>query len=211
MTDTTELIRRLRDASQGHDEWRVQNPEDGCYCIAFSRSGSLDPECEARSWLADHIRQFPQGMFVGYEVKCVRVLTDADRLRLEAADALEQQAAEIAALRADAERLRVTLRFYARGEHYHFGDDEFDTVSGEPENWLFSGRDDSEAMIEDGGYARLALRGVDAAWVNDDGVDEAPQPIDGEVSCAALRQDQQAAPDHLPDAGNMVQAGEGEK
>lgn len=92
MSDTPDLIKRLRGASQGHDEWRAQNPEDACYCISFSRIDSLDPEREARSWLADHNKSFPQGPFLGYEVKCVRVLTDADRLRLEAADALEQQA-----------------------------------------------------------------------------------------------------------------------
>lgn len=94
MSDTT-LIQRLHDASQGHDEWRVQSPADGAYCIAFAWPESLDPECEARSWLSDHIKQFPNGRFVDYVVACVRVTSEADQLRIEAADALKQQAAQI--------------------------------------------------------------------------------------------------------------------
>lgn len=78
------------------------------------------------------------------------------------------------------ERLRVALHFYAGGHHYNTDDDEeFDTVSGEPQNWLCSGREDSATMIEDGGVARLALRGINADWT--DGNDDfAPEPIEGE-------------------------------
>jgi cell division protein FtsB len=128
MSDTT-LIQRLRKDSEGRDEWRVQSPADGAYCIAFAWPESLDPECEARSWLADHIKRFPNGRFVDYVVACVRVTSEADRRRLEAADSLEQQSAQIAekdaeiarmkaeveALRADAERLRDALQL-ARNE-----------------------------------------------------------------------------------------------
>jgi multidrug efflux pump subunit AcrA (membrane-fusion protein) len=74
--------------------------------------------------------------------------------------------AAIAAERADAERLRVALRFYARGQHYNLDDSEdFDSVSGEPRNWLCSGLDDSTTMIEDGEVARFALRGEPINWI----------------------------------------------
>jgi hypothetical protein len=89
--------------------------------------------------------------------------------------------ADIAA-EADAEiaRLRTALRFYARGDHYSTDEaDEFDTVSGEPQNWLCSGRDDCTTMFEDGQVARFALRGEQINWIDGDD-DTTPQPIDGE-------------------------------
>lgn len=80
-------------------------------------------------------------------------------------------------------RLRTALRFYARGEHYHLDEtEEFDTVSGEPQNWLCSGREDSATMVENGQVAKFALQGVDADW-RDCGEDNTPQPVPGEVSC----------------------------
>lgn len=93
---------------------------------------------------------------------------------LHTAHALMRHAADVV------ERLRIALRFYAGGHHYNTDDDEeFDTVSGEPQNWLCSGLDDSATMIEDGGVARLALRGINADWT--DGNDDfAPEPIEGE-------------------------------
>ncbi len=83
-------------------------------------------------------------------------------------------------LSAENERLRVALRFYAHGQHFNTDDaEEFDTVSGEPSNWLCSGREDSSTMIEDGEVARGALRGEPANWMDGDD-DTTPQPIDGE-------------------------------
>jgi hypothetical protein len=76
--------------------------------------------------------------------------------------------------------LLTALRFYARSEHYGFDDSDahhFDTVSGEPQNWLC--HDESSVMIEDGTIARLALQGKAADWI-DGGEDETPQPIEGE-------------------------------
>ena len=67
---------------------------------------------------------------------------------------------ELDSLKAENERFRCALRFYAKGEHHNLdGDDDFDTVSGEPENWLFSCREDSTTMIEDGTIASRTLRG----------------------------------------------------
>lgn len=92
--------------------------------------------------------------------------------------------AGVAALTAENEQLRVALRFYARGKHYHTDEaEEFDTVSGEPQNWLCSGLDDSTTMIEDGRIARFALQGETINWI-DGGEDETPQPIEGERSAA---------------------------
>lgn len=93
--------------------------------------------------------------------------------------AVAQGAGEVVA--AENERLRTALRFYARGEHFNTDDeDDFDTVSGEPANWLHSGRDGSTTMIEDGSIACFALRGKAIKWIDDD-EDSTPQPIDGEA------------------------------
>lgn len=107
------LVERLRGAaSAGYDEWRVQNPDGGSYCIAFSWPESHDPEREARAWLADHKARFPDSQFAGYVVACVRVVPLKDKLLTEAADALERQQAEIAdALHA--------MRAYARENPRH--------------------------------------------------------------------------------------------
>lgn len=87
------------------------------------------------------------------------------------------------AMAAEISRLRIALRFYANGEHFHTHEDEdFDTVSGEPQNWLHSGQEDSTTMIEDGSIAKQALLGVDVTWIDGE-EDGTPQPIAGEVSC----------------------------
>ncbi|MCP3721759.1 hypothetical protein M3I53_01230 [Paraburkholderia sp. CNPSo 3272] len=69
------------------------------------------------------------------------------------------------------------LRFYASGDHFSIDDDhqQFDTVSGEPQNWLFSERDDDCTMVENGGIAKAVLRGFNG------GFEEAPTAIEGEV------------------------------
>jgi hypothetical protein len=86
------------------------------------------------------------------------------------------------------EALLTALRFYARGEHFHVSDSPddpgFESVSGEPENWLCSNRDDDETMIEDGTIALQALRGTELNWRDGDD-DHTPQPVDGEVFSAA--------------------------
>jgi hypothetical protein len=87
---------------------------------------------------------------------------------------------ELDAMKAENERLRVALRFYANREHYNLDDDEdFGTVSGEPDNWLYSGHNDSTTMVEDGTVARRTLLGEAIVW-DIDGEDYTPQPIEGE-------------------------------
>ena len=163
MTDTT-LIQRLQSAAHWH--LTEGNGDDATHQALQDAAAALEQQAANLAY-----------------VKAASVFNLMEENK--------RQAAQIEALRADAERMRVVLRFYARGEHYHLDPyDEFDTVSGEPDDWFCSGRDDSGTMIETGGYARLALRGVTPEWVNDDGADEMPQPIDGEVLCAALRQEQ---------------------
>lgn len=79
--------------------------------------------------------------------------------------------------------LRTALRFYARAEHYHLdATEEFDTVSGEPQNWLCSGC--SETMVEDGQVAKFALEGTAVNWRDGD-EDNTPLPLGSEVTCAA--------------------------
>jgi hypothetical protein len=90
------------------------------------------------------------------------------------------------------------LRFYAHGHHYNIDDDhqQFDTVSGEPQNWLFSERDDDCTMIEDGSIARAALCG------GIQGFEEPLEPLKGEVLHAAPTPTvsaDAAAPRHLSD------------
>ncbi|WP_330508340.1 DUF3850 domain-containing protein [Pseudomonas putida] len=62
---------------------------------------------------------------------------------------------KICDLRAEVERLRDALKFYADREHYHFESGNWDTVSGEPLNILWCG--DEPDFIEDGTVARNAL------------------------------------------------------
>lgn len=91
------LVEKLRSvASAGYDEWRVQNPDGGSFCIAYSWPDSHYPEREAVAWLADHKRRFPDSQFAGYVVACVRVVPTKDRLLKEAADELEKLHAALA-------------------------------------------------------------------------------------------------------------------
>lgn len=85
------LSERLRERAIGRHEWRVQDPNTGAYCIAYSRNDgySIDPEREARAWLADHQQQFPRSSKAGYVVACVNVQTCDQQLMEEAADLLE--------------------------------------------------------------------------------------------------------------------------
>lgn len=116
---------------------------------------------------------------VACRVRVAETLHRDDELVDQAAFALMAALDEIA-------QLRSALRFYARHEHYCLDDDEeFDTVSDEPQNWLCSGLDGSATMIENGGVARCALLGEPITWLDGDD-DTTPQPIDGEQSCAAL-------------------------
>lgn len=73
------------------------------------------------------------------------------------------------------------LRFYAHGHHFNIDDSQqqFDTVSGELQNWLFSERDDDCTMIEDGSIAKAVLLG------GLPGFEEPTEPLEGEVFAPA--------------------------
>ena len=90
------LVEKLRGAaSAGFDEWRVQDPADGSYCIAYSWPDTMSPEREARAWLADQKQRFPNGRYADYVVACVRVVPQKDRLLAEAADEIQRLTDEL--------------------------------------------------------------------------------------------------------------------
>ena len=109
MTETPEtLAQRLRKFAAGRTEWRVQHPETGTYCIAYSNNDgySINPELSAREWLSNHQRDYPNSQFAGYVVKSVILQTQSQQAMTEAAAALEAQAAQIAERDAQIEALR---------------------------------------------------------------------------------------------------------
>jgi len=99
---------------------------------------------------------------VACRVRVSETLHRDDELIDQGAHALKAALDEIA-------MLRTALRFYARGEHYNLDEsEEFDTVSGGPQNWWCSGRYESATMIEDGTVAKFALMGQPANWIDGD-------------------------------------------
>lgn len=100
---------------------------------------------------------------------------------LNAAPVAPQAAGDAAQAAVVPQAVLDALRFYAHGHHYNIDDDhqQFDTVSGEPPNWLHSEREDDCTMIEDGSIARAALCGGVL------GFEEPTHPVDGEVLIAA--------------------------
>ena len=86
------LVGRLRDAARGRPEWRVQDPVTKAYRFSFD---GLDGEENANVSLAEHRRLYPNGRFSEYEVAKVFVLDEADRLMLEAADAIAKMQNEL--------------------------------------------------------------------------------------------------------------------
>lgn len=89
MADAKTIAATLRELATGTVEWRVQDPIEKCYCISFDRERSINPEREAREWLADHKARFPKSQHAGYEVAEVRWFSRLERAALEAADALD--------------------------------------------------------------------------------------------------------------------------
>lgn len=82
---------------------------------------------------------------------------------------------EVERFRAENERLRQALRFYAHRCHLTLGEpNAWDIVSGEPPNYLCD--EAGTATIEDGTIACMALRGVDLG----DEIEELRMPIEGE-------------------------------
>jgi hypothetical protein len=58
--------------------------------MSFNHRDSINPEREAREWLANRKRQFPHSDHDHYVVACVQVMTMADKLMAEAADEIER-------------------------------------------------------------------------------------------------------------------------
>jgi hypothetical protein len=84
----------LRKLATGRVEWRVQDPAERCYCISFNARDSINPEREAREWLADYKSRWPNGIHAHYEVAEVRYFTELEREALAAADALDPPGVE---------------------------------------------------------------------------------------------------------------------
>jgi len=103
------LAEKMRNACAGYDEWRVQDPKDGSYCMAYSWPETMSPEREARAWLADHKARFPSSQHAHFVVACVRVVPEKDRLLLEAADALDELQRDLDENEALRERLAELL------------------------------------------------------------------------------------------------------
>lgn len=89
MTDLTELAKELKRLATGRTEWRVQHPVEKCYCMSFGSSDSINPEREAREWLADFQSRYPQHEHAKYEVAEVRCFTDLERAAINAAELLD--------------------------------------------------------------------------------------------------------------------------
>lgn len=86
--DATALAARLRELATGTVEWRVQHPVDKCYCIAFSFENSVNPRREAREWLEDFRRRYPDHEHAKHEVAEVRWFSALEQAALEAAELL---------------------------------------------------------------------------------------------------------------------------
>lgn len=177
----------------------VWQPEAGQTEADGAKVSAHSPQAAAEEW-ADHddfastefrivggqsatvmVRDIDSGQAHEWIVSGESLRQYTARLRIPLTPALKAALDEIA-------HLRTALRFYAHGYHFALDEgEEFDTVGGEPQNWLCSGREDSSTMIEDGTVAARALQGVPADWADGGGEDCTPQPIDGERSFDAQR------------------------
>ncbi len=78
---TPENLTRLRElASAARIEWRVADPATKAYCMSYDRSDTLTPEEDAHAWLEDQRKRCPNSCFAHYEVICVEVRTELQRL-----------------------------------------------------------------------------------------------------------------------------------
>lgn len=89
MADHKTLAATIRELATGTVEWRVQHPVEKSYCISFDHRTCINPEREAREWLADHKARHPDSQFAGYEVAEVRWFSLLESAALRAADALD--------------------------------------------------------------------------------------------------------------------------
>lgn len=89
MADGKTIAAAIREHATGVVEWRVQHPIEKSYCISFNHHDSINPERDAREWLAGHKTRHPGSQFATYEVAEVRWFSQLERAALEAADLLD--------------------------------------------------------------------------------------------------------------------------
>ena len=98
--------------------------------------------------------------------------TNTDALRSLADDLAARQkqytvADLLIGLAKEIDDLRSVVKFYADGNHMLLGADLFDTVSGEPQNFLCPANCACSIIIEDGSIAREALKIRDGMSASD--------------------------------------------
>lgn len=169
-----EMVRQLRYIATRTNGWRIQSLTDIANQLEKLMGQDINVIATLRADLevaAQTLRRYEQH----HRAKGTPESLEKAQVNADLAARFEVTLAGTGSLPDSAERLRVALRFYANGEHF-MGTDEWDTVSGEPQNWLCHG----EAMLEDGTIAARALRGEAIKWGDDEGDGEPPQPIEGE-------------------------------
>lgn len=98
-SDPLQLAEEMESVASGYDEWRLQDPKTGVYTVAFDHRSYADPEREARQALHIETTKYPNGIYAGWEVACVRAQTERDVY-------LEKGAAELRRLQSEVERER---------------------------------------------------------------------------------------------------------
>lgn len=104
----TDLIKRLREASAGTEEWLVMS-EDGGIVMWYSRNSPdpvLNPERAANEWLKRHLAE---GYSLGHRVERAVSQSQDQRLMADAADALVAMTAERDKYKAFAEQFASML------------------------------------------------------------------------------------------------------
>ncbi|HDR9100018.1 TPA: hypothetical protein QDB15_001144 [Burkholderia vietnamiensis] len=202
----------FRDRCEHYHGFKDETDDTQCTCPGNNRPGSWceESDCPRRSraasanetgaegakpvaWAAEIIDAL-QGSF---DTEGITENDSGDALiRLSSAIAAVEEVAESRSPAMAAEAVAIpaavldALRFYANGSHFNIDHDhqDFDTVSGEPMNWLYSTRDDDTTMIEDGSIAKAALCGKPL------GFEDPETPLEGEVFTAAPQPAQAAMP-----------------
>ncbi|MEJ8837625.1 hypothetical protein [Ramlibacter sp. AN1133] len=91
MPNAEEIAARVRRLARGTEVWRVADPVTGAYCLEFTRKDCLTPESEAKEWLEDHQKRFPNAVHAHFVVQHSRVFTELEMAALDAAEALAPQ------------------------------------------------------------------------------------------------------------------------
>lgn len=132
-----------------------EDDTDECECLDFDDRRQLVRVIEALTTIAKKgsLSRVTFGMVVVCDPR--NELIDPDAHTLEVHPKFEQQARTAC----DAIlNLRTALKWYADGEHFMKSDaSAWDTVSGEPQNWLCDAA--GTAMVEDGSLAGMVLNG----------------------------------------------------